>query len=517
MALEEKLAAANQKNVRRAKRLVIFTCLAGLGIVFFALSPSWNLARLRQNIIPPDEIGPAPGKITTRGRAKRVVDQPAVISDRAVSLDKFGPVSKKLDCAAIDYGDKRCQSSRDLFKGELKAFEASFEPKLRVASVHQWAAEMYDKIFEHKQAALRAFSEGNYSSALTQIRAAANDSSRILEVTDAKFDNHLKAAVSAFESNQFEIARTEVALALMMKPNHSIAQEYRGRIELMPKVPGYLEGSYKARAENDFRSERSYLEKVIQLDPARKKERSRLKILRKKIAEEDFASLLSQGIRAVESRDVGAARTSLKNARRIFPNRAELSLLKKGIKRLDLELSLAGSLSDANQAISHDDWDRAYQAFSKAKLIDPANTAAAEGERIAAEVLTGRQGLDSFVERPARLSSKAVTAAAKRMLESIRHLIALSPTLKARSEQLSKLISQANRPVEVMVKSDGKTEITVRRVGIVGKTLEKVINLRPGDYTFEGKRAGYKSKLVKLTVLFNGTGIQIRIICDEQI
>jgi ABC-type transporter Mla subunit MlaD len=174
-------------------------------------------------------------------------------------------------------------------------------------------------------------------------------------------------------------------------------------------------------------------------------------------------------------------------------------------------------LNDANKAISHDDWDRAYQAFSKAKLIDPTNTAATEGERIAGQVRAGRQGLGSFLERPARLSSKAVAAAAQRLLASVRHLTAISPTLKTRSEQVSKLISQANKPVEVVVRSDGKTEISVRRVGIVGKTLEKVINLRPGDYTFEGKRAGYKSKLVKLTVPFNGTGLEIKIICDEQI
>ena len=174
-------------------------------------------------------------------------------------------------------------------------------------------------------------------------------------------------------------------------------------------------------------------------------------------------------------------------------------------------------MRDANQAVSHDDWDRAYQAFSKAKSIDPTNSAATEGERIATELLAGRQGLDSFLKQPARLSSKTVATAAQRLLENVRHLTGLSPTLKARSERLSKLISQANTPVEVVVKSDGKTEITVRKIGIVGKTLEKVINLRPGDYTFEGKRAGYKSKLVKLTVPPNGTGIVIRIICDEQI
>ena len=67
------------------------------------------------------------------------------------------------------------------------------------------------------------------------------------------------------------------------------------------------------------------------------------------------------------------------------------------------------------------------------------------------------------------------------------------------------------------MKSDGKTDITVRRIGIVGKTLEKVIKLRPGDYTFEGTRTGYKSKLINISVPVDGEGIEIRIICDEQI
>ena len=76
---------------------------------------------------------------------------------------------------------------------------------------------------------------------------------------------------------------------------------------------------------------------------------------------------MSKGIGAVERRDIGTARTSMEKARKIFPNRAELSLLKNRVERLDRELSVASSLNDANKAISHDDWDRAYQAFSKAK------------------------------------------------------------------------------------------------------------------------------------------------------
>ena len=517
MALEEKLAAANQENVRRAKRLVVLACLAGLGIVLFALSSSWDPAQLGENIIPPDKIGPAPGRITAPSKAKTTVDQAVVISNLPVNPDKAVPSSREPDCTTSDQSDELCQKTRTLFKEDLKAFKTNLEPPLKVGSVHQWAPDVHAKIFENKRVALKAFSDGDYSSALAQIRAAAAESSRILKVREANFDTHLKAAVSGFESNQYEPARAEIDNALLLYPNDQIAQEYRVRIELMPKVLGYLEESYKAWAENDFRSELSYLEKIIQLDPARKKEKSRLDLLSKKIAEEDFAILLSKGLQAIEHRDLGAAQINLEKARRIFSNRAELSFLKENIERLDRELSIANALRDANQAVSHDDWDRAYQAFSKAKSIDPTNSAATEGERIATELLAGRQGLDSFLKQPARLSSKTVATAAQWLLENVRHLTRLSPTLKVRSERLSKLISQANTPVEVVVKSDGKTEITVRRVGIVGKTLEKVINLRPGDYTFEGKRAGYKSKLVKLTVPFNGTGIEIRIICDEQI
>tara|TARA_Y100000031_G_scaffold42631_1_gene48999 strand:+ start:2821 stop:4368 length:1548 start_codon:yes stop_codon:yes gene_type:complete len=515
LALEEKLAAANQENVGRAKRLAILVCLVGLGVVLFTLSPSWLPTQLTEKNAPSDRH--APGEIATLGKAKPAIDQSAAIPDRVVGSDKVEPASNKLDCTSSDQVDERCLRFRDDFKKELKAFEADYEPKLEIASVQQWATDVHDKIFEHKQAALGAFGEGSYTGALALIRAAADEASRILEVKDERFDNHLKAAVSAFESNQFEIAQNEIASALLMKPGHSIAQGYRDRIKLMPKVLGYLDGAYKARTENDLRSERSYLEKVIQLDPAREKEKSRLKYLRKEIAEEDFATHLSKGIAAVERRDVRVARASMEKARKIFSNRAELSLLKEKVERLDRELSVASSLKNANQAILQDNWDRAHQAFSKAKSIDPTNTTAIEGERIAGQVLDGLKGLDSFLERPARLSSQTVAAAAKQLLASLQHLTAISKNLKNRSVQVFELIKQANKPVEVMVKSDGKTDISVLRIGIVGKTLEKIIKLRPGNYTFEGKRAGYKSKLVKLTVPFDGVGIEIKIICDEQI
>ncbi len=545
MTLEEKLAAANRENVRRVKRLALVAGLFGFGMGVFALASSWDPAWLERNSVPsgPADLSPANkpalGNISEPIQPNPTVDQatltpgPTVEPDRAVKPelkpefkpeikpeikpDEAEPGSERFDCTTNDPTGQACKRARGLFKEELKAFEADLEPRLKAGSVHQWAADVHNKIFELKAAALQAFGAGDYSSALGRVRAATIESLRILKVRDANFAAHLKAAVSAFDTNRYERARAEIDRALLMRPDHPTAQEYQARIELMPKVLSYLEAAAKARAENELRSEKAYLEKVIRLDPARRNEKSRLTFLNKKIAEEDFASHLSTGLQAVERRDLGAARTSLTHARAKFPDRPELTVLKKNIEALSRDLSLESALNEANQSVSNDDWDRAYQAFSKANSIDPANATAVEGERIAAEMLAGRRGLDRFLKRPDRLASKTVAAAARQVLEEVRHLTGLSPTLKDSTEKLSKLIEHASRPVEVLVKSDGKTDITVRRIGIVGKTLEKVIKLRPGDYTFEGTRTGYKSKLINFSVPVDGEGIEIRIICDEQI
>ncbi len=541
MTLEEKLAAANHENVRRVKRLALVAGLFGFGMGVFALASSWDPAWLERNSVPsgPADLSPANkpalGNISEPIQPNPTVDQatltpgPTVEPDRAVKPelkpefkpeikpDEAEPGSERFDCTTNDPTGQACKRARGLFKEELKAFEADLEPRLKAGSVHQWAADVHNKIFELKAAALQAFGAGDYSSALGRVRAATIESLRILKVRDANFAAHLKAAVSAFDTNRYERARAEIDRALLMRPDHPTAQEYQARIELMPKVLSYLEAAAKARAENELRSEKAYLEKVIRLDPARRNEKSRLTFLNKKIAEEDFASHLSTGLQAVERRDLGAARTSLTHARAKFPDRPELTVLKKNIEALSRDLSLESALNEANQSVSNDDWDRAYQAFSKANSIDPANATAVEGERIAAEMLAGRRGLDRFLKRPDRLASKTVAAAARQVLEEVRHLTGLSPTLKDSTEKLSKLIEHASRPVEVLVKSDGKTDITVRRIGIVGKTLEKAIKLRPGDYTFEGTRTGYKSKLINFSVPVDGEGIEIRIICDEQI
>ena len=69
--------------------------------------------------------------------------------------------------------------------------------------------------------------------------------------------------------------------------------------------------------------------------------------------------------------------------------------------------------------------------------------------------------------------------------------------------------------MKITVISDGLTEISVRRVGQVGRHERATIELTPGRYELEGRRPGYRSKLVALDVNFGIERMQVEVVCDE--
>jgi len=74
-----------------------------------------------------------------------------------------------------------------------------------------------------------------------------------------------------------------------------------------------------------------------------------------------------------------------------------------------------------------------------------------------------------------------------------------------------------NKKVSVEIISDNQTNIIVRGVGVVGITQSKTIQLTPGRYKFEGKREGYKSKLIDVLISYDKTSYRLNVICDEPI
>jgi hypothetical protein len=71
--------------------------------------------------------------------------------------------------------------------------------------------------------------------------------------------------------------------------------------------------------------------------------------------------------------------------------------------------------------------------------------------------------------------------------------------------------------MEVSILSDALTEVTVHRVGRLGKFERKVLEVRPGRYVAVGSRAGFRDVRIEFTVAPGKPVAPIQVRCEEAI
>ena len=417
--------------------------------------------------------------------------------------------------AADDDGD--ALAARENFKRQLKTFQSETEPALLNVSVAAWAPDINDDILARKEKALRAFNAGNYPSAVALLQGAADAAGDALKLAADQYRAGMEAAAHGLRMNDVEAAREGIALALTLKPDEAAARALQSRIAVLPEVIRLLALADRAQAENDHRSQREHLEEVVRLDSAREDVRARLQALAAEIAERDFAAHIAGGMDAVAKRDLRGALQFIRQAEKIYPAREEVSLLRRNIRRLDREVTMQRHLSAARQAAARDDWNGARAAYGQAAAVDAADAEAVDGAKLAAQVVGAHNDIADYLARPQRLSSENVAALAAEAVRRAQAFYRISPGLEKQARSLETLIAGYAKPVQVVVRSDNKTRILVRGVGEVGRTRERTVDLRPGTYTFEGRRPGYQSKLIQVEVRPGAAPPEVTLICDERV
>lgn len=229
----------------------------------------------------------------------------------------------------------------------------------------------------------------------------------------------------------------------------------------------------------------------------------------------EFLRAIAEGWKAVDDRELAAAKDALVRAARRRPEHGETRRLEARVAALERAETLDRHLADAQSAAARDDWAASLDAYESARALEPAHDKAVRGREIAARVLDTQRKIDRFLARPERLGSPAVVEAARKTLtESLP--LALSPRLRMSAEELERVIEVWQTPVPVRVLSDNRTVIRVRGVGMIGRTEDRIVKLRPGTHVFEGKREGYRSKLIEVTVSPGVLPEDVRVICDER-
>ena len=368
-----------------------------------------------------------------------------------------------------------------------------------------------------REKALEAHRDGDSESAVRLLTGAAQEAEEWVRREEARFRIALQAARDAYAAGNASDARMHIAQALRQRPDDSEAKRWEARIAHLPELLAERRKAEDARVAGRLREERAALRRIVELDPEDADARERVAAIDRELREQAFARAVAQGRQAVENRTLEPAKQALAEAHRLDPEHADTRQLQTQVAALERTLDRDGHLAAAEQAAGRDDWEAALAAFEAARAIEPTHDAAVRGSGLATRIVEAQRAVDEFLSRPERLGAPRVADAARDALRRTAALTALSPRLANGAAGLERAIEAARTPVPVLIVSDEETEIGIRGVGTVGRVRERTIDLLPGQYVFEGKRRGYRSKLVDVVVQANlDAPVEVRIVCDER-
>lgn len=418
---------------------------------------------------------------------------------------------------AIPADDAANEAARDRFKLDLAAFQRALEPAVSHEDFARWDAAAQRAILDGKEMAISLFSEGAYRAAVTELAAAHTAAEQALAARTQAFDDAFAAAGAAHGGDNYDAAALAIDRALTIRPDSAPAAALKQRIDALPALLAKIEDAAVARVENNLDAERGHLEAALAIDPGRSALAPRLAEVRRLLRERRFAGHIGGGLKQVEARNLPAAQRALDAARAIYPDRAEIDVLDEKIAGLQVALLIERLTRTARAAAAGDDWVTAEQTYIQLRRLAPA-------DRDVIDALARAQTINQLHARaarhlaaPGRLASESVAAEAGALVGAVVPWRDESPRLAAQADALAGLVAAYGVKVPVRLVSDGKTNITVRGVGIVGKITERTIELRPGQYVFEGIREGYQAVLMRIDIPPGQADLVLEIVPDERI
>ena len=483
--LEKKIEEAKQKNRKQRNQLILGLFLIVILCGFFIY------------IIPFFKITPRE-EISNRSAQ--------VLSQEAQSLPQ-----KKSAAPIIRDG------MREEFIEALNNYESSTEIELNKIDLQSWDKEKYLQITELKEQAISSFGAGRFDEAISKISHLKELASELINEGEKFFIEEFDQAKKFYQTDQFDDAKFHIEKALIFNHNSTEALELQEKINALPEILPLLKEIKVADIENNYQKEYALINKVLSKNSNRSELVSRKKELARIIREKSFKSFIAEALKAIELENIKKAKENFLAAQKIDPNRTELSNLEKKITNLEKEIRLNNVLANVKLAVEKDDWVSVKKYLELALKDTPNNSEVVNTLSLANQIIKFKTLFSIYIKDPYKLANETNNKEIQLAVDQTKDISLLSQSLEQKRQTITSNLAKMNNKIPVDVISDQNTYVLVRGVGKVGVIQKKTIHLKPGSYTFEGQRAGFKSKLVKVLIPIDQTSFTIKVVCDEPI
>jgi len=235
------------------------------------------------------------------------------------------------------------------------------------------------------------------------------------------------------------------------------------------------------------------------------------------VSEDAFAAAMTEGLSALKNEDYAIAREAFERAKSLRPKAPEVA---SGLSQVEEGLRNRAIEGHRDRGLEHErleSWRAAEAEYDSALALDGSLRFAREGKKRSSARALLQEMLDFQIGHAERLSDARALEEASRLLDEANGVEGEGPKRRDAIAKLEALVASYSRPMELQIVSDTLTDVTLQRIGRLGKFDRRVLEVRPGRYVAVGSRAGFRDVRVEFTVEPGKPLAPIRVLCEEAI
>ncbi|MEX2489109.1 MAG: protein kinase [Pseudomonadales bacterium] len=389
--------------------------------------------------------------------------------------------------------------------------------RLEDRGVRIWAPEEYRQISAQASQGDDLYREGEYRKAIEAYESATTAYQELLDKADTVKNDNIEAGEEALANGDVQTALEAYSILTALEPDNETFQKGLERAENLDQVLSHMQAGRQLENQGHLTDALERFRKARELDPQWKPAPQAINRTRDKIAQQEFTDAMSQGFMALAEDEYERAQEAFSQARKIFPDSREPD---DGLNQVALAKKLDTIEAHKEAAEEYElseQWPKAIEEYEAALSMDDTLTFARDGIERATHRLEINRELDKYLDRPTLMQADEELSAARSAIAKASRLENPGPKLKRKVDKLSRYVSVAREPVSLQVTSDNKTDVTVYKVGHLGKIETRELELHPGEYTIVGKREGYRDVRKTVTLLADQETRSVHISCTEKI
>lgn len=400
---------------------------------------------------------------------------------------------------------------------EILADVLAKQKSLENKKVLLWAEEAFNQAISNAQSGDLFYRSQEFSQAMESYQLTLKQLQEIEDNIPQIFKTHLKNGQQALTENDAITAKKHLQIALYLTPENEQAKLAFDRTLVLKQVLALIEQGMILIDEQQLESSRTILNQASTLDAHSPLVIEQLKRVNKAIKDRDYALAMSQGYKNLNNKHYQQAISDFTAAQKISPAASDPKRAIQQSKNEALKAAITRHIHKAQQSEQLESWQPALLSYKQALELDKTLISAKVGMLRSSARAELDQNLQLILKKPERLANENVYAKAKLVYANAIQIKNKGKKLQQQTIDVKYLLARIKLPVSLRIKSDNRTQITLYRVGELGHFLAKELTLKPGEYTIQGSRNGYRDVRQEFTLMPGHQLKTIVIQCSEKV